>query len=97
MGVIIMSNNVLSISFNIDPEIKTQADMLFAELGLNMDIAFNIFLRQAIRESGIPFRITAHTPNIETIAAMLEAEKIANDPYVKRYSDVEDALHELKS
>ena len=28
---------------------------------------------------------------------MLEAERIVNDPTVKRYSDVEEALRELKS
>ena len=35
-------------------------------------------------------------PNEETIAAMLEAEQIAHDPDAKRYSDVEEALRELK-
>ena len=35
-------------------------------------------------------------PNAETIAAMLEAERIAKDPNVKHYSDVEEALRELK-
>ena len=35
-------------------------------------------------------------PNKETIAAMLEAERIARDPNVKHYSDVEEALRKLK-
>ena len=35
-------------------------------------------------------------PNKETMAAMLEAERIARDPSVKRYSDVEEALRALK-
>ena len=34
--------------------------------------------------------------NKETMAAMLEAERIAKDPNVKHYSDVEEALRELK-
>ena len=33
--------------------------------------------------------------NAETIAAMLESERIMNDPIVKAY-DVDDALKELK-
>lgn len=32
----------------------------------------------------------------ETVAVMLEAECIAHDPNVKRYSDVEEAIRELK-
>ncbi len=35
-------------------------------------------------------------PNRETIAAMLEAECITHAPGVKHYSDVEEALRELK-
>ena len=34
--------------------------------------------------------------NKETIEALKEAERIARDPNVKHYSDVEDALKELK-
>lgn len=92
-----MSKKISSVSFRIDTEIKNQADKLFAELGLNMTTAFNIFLRQSIRENRIPFDVTLDTPNPTTIAALLEAEKIASDPSTKRYSDVEEALRELKS
>jgi len=92
-----MNNKLSNVSFRIDTDIKNQADRLFAELGLNMTTAFNVFLRQSIREGSIPFQITVNTPNAETIAAMLEAEKIKSDPSVKRYSDVEEALKELKS
>ena len=45
---------------------------------------------------GIPFEIKMDQPNKETMAAMLEAERIAKDPNVKHYSDVEEALRELK-
>ena len=92
-----MTNKTSNVSFRIDSNIKNQADKLFAELGLNMTTAFNIFLRQAVREGAIPFQVTVNTPNAETIAAMLEAEQIVNDPSVKRYSDVEDALAELRA
>lgn len=42
--------------------------------------------------------LSDHTeqPNKETMAAMLEAERIARDPSTKRYSDVEEALRALK-
>jgi DNA-damage-inducible protein J len=86
-----------NVSFRIDTDIKNQADRLFSELGLNMTTAFNIFLRQSIREGSLPFRVTINTPNAETVAALLEAERISHNPSVKRYSDVEEALRELKS
>lgn len=88
--------NVSNVSFRIDSNLKAQADALFAQLGMNMTTAFNIFLRQSVREGCIPFSITLNTPNSETVAAMLEAERMLKDPSTKLY-DVEDALRELKS
>ena len=85
-----------NVSIRMDTELKAQADELFAELGMNLSTAFNIFVRQSLREGGIPFEIRTDRPNKETIAAMLEAENIAKDPNVKHYSDVEEALRELK-
>ena len=57
----------------MDSDLKAQADALFSELGMNLTTAFNIFVRQSIREGGIPFEISINQPNKETIAAMLEA------------------------
>lgn len=36
-------------------------------------------------------------PNEVTIAAMLEAERIAKDPNVKKYSDLDELFAALKS
>lgn len=52
--------------------------------------------RQSLCTGGLPFEVRLEQPNKETIAAMLEAERIARDLNVKHYSDVEDALRELK-
>ena len=61
-----------NISIRMDTELKAQADELFAELGMNLSTAFNIFVRQSLREGGIPFEIRTDRPNKETIAAMLD-------------------------
>lgn len=95
-GVDLMTRNNTNISIRMDGDIKKQADALFAELGLNISTAFNIFIRQALREGGIPFDINLNQPNKDTIAAMLEAEKIAKDPSVKGYTDVDELLTDLK-
>lgn len=92
-----MPTTTSNVSFRIDSVLKAQADKLFSELGMNMTTAFNIFLRQAVREGCIPFNITINTPNAETVAALLEAKDLVNRADAKRYSDVEEALRELKS
>ena len=48
-----------SVNLRIDKELKRQAEELFDKLGINMTTAMNIFLRQAVREQGIPFRLSA--------------------------------------
>lgn len=88
-------NGVSNVSFRIDSNLKSQADALFASLGLNMTTAFNMFLRQAVREGRIPFDVTIDVPNSETIAAMIESLQLLNDPNVKGLP-VEEALAELK-
>ena len=69
---------------------------MLSELGMNLTTAFNIFVRQSIREGGIPFEISINQPNKETIAAMLEAERIAKDPSVKGYNDLDELFADLK-
>ena len=83
-------------SVRMNSEIKEQCEALYGELGINLTTAINVFLRQSLRAGGFPFDVRLERPNQETIAAMLEAERLARDPAVKRYSNVEDALKVLK-
>lgn len=92
-----MANNTTNISIRMDADLKAQADALFAELGMNLTTAFNIFVRQALREGGIPFAISLNQPNRETVAAMLEAERIARDPFVKGYTNLDELFADLKA
>ena len=79
----------MNLNIRTDREIKEQADQLFAELGLNMTTAINMFLRAAIRERGIPFSLKLDIPNEATAAAIEEGRPIADDSRVKGYSSVE--------
>ena len=89
-------NSISNVSFRIDSDLKNQAETLFQSLGLNMTTAFNIFLRQSVREGRIPFDVTINVPNSETIAAMIESMQLEKNPSPKSY-DVEEALRELKA
>lgn len=91
-----MAGNTTNISIRMDADWKAQADALFNELGMDLTTAFNIFVFRSLREGGIPFKVRLEQPNKETIAAMLEAEKIAKDPSVKGYNDLDELFAELK-
>ena len=92
-----MAGATTNISIRMDADLKAQADALFAELGMNLSTAFNIFVRQSLREGRIPFDISLHQPNRETVAAMLEAERITRDPSVKGCNDLNELFAELKA
>lgn len=83
-------------SIRLDSDVKKQCEALYGELGMTLTTAINVFLRQSLRTGGFPFEVRLEQPNKETIAAMVEAERIARDPSVKHYTDVEEALRELK-
>jgi len=90
-----MAGQSTNISIRMDADLKIQADKLFNELGMNMSTAFNIFVRQSLREGRIPFEVSLNKPNAETIAAMHEAERIAKDPNVKGYNDLDELFADL--
>ena len=88
----------VSTSISIDADVKAQAQALFADFGLDLSTAINIFLRQSIRENCIPFTIQREVPNADTVATMKEAEEMAKNPSAyKRYSSFSDLLREVEA
>ncbi len=83
-------------SVRMDSDLKKECEALFSELGMNLTTAINVFLRQSLRTGGLPFEVRMERPNMETMAAMLEAERIAHDPSVKHYHDLDEMFADLK-
>ena len=86
-----------NLNIRTDKDVKEQAEQIFAELGLNMTTAINLFLRTAIRKHGIPFDLFLDVPNETTVAAIEEGKKLLNDPSSPKYSSMEDLKAALES
>ena len=85
-----------NINIRMEKNLKSQAEILFSELGMNMTTAFNIFVRQSVRQGKIPFEISLNTPNSETIEAIKEVKEMKENPSLgKSYTDVEKMMKEL--
>ena len=84
------------ISIRMDTDLKAAAEELYSELGMNLSTAFNIFVRQSLRDGGIPFKITKGTTTTETVSAILEAERSAKDSSVKGYTDIDELIADLE-
>jgi DNA-damage-inducible protein J len=50
----------INVNIRMDRDIKERADNLFTDLGFNLTTAVNTFVRQCLREQGIPFQIKTH-------------------------------------
>lgn len=83
-----MSNTNLNV--RIDKDIKKAAEEVYAELGFNMSTAINMFLRASIRKGGIPFDLKLDVPNKETLEEIEEGRRLAMDPNVPSYDNIED-------
>ena len=64
----------VSTNITIDADVKKQAQELFADLGLDLSTAINIYLKKAVAEQGIPFEVTREEPNAVTAKAIADSE-----------------------
>lgn len=86
----------VSTSISIDSEVREKVMPILSELGLDLSTAVGMFLRQTIRDNGIPFNVTLNVPNSETQEALREFQDMREHPELyKRYSNFGDALKEV--
>ncbi|MDD5952241.1 MAG: type II toxin-antitoxin system RelB/DinJ family antitoxin [Oscillospiraceae bacterium] len=91
-----MEKMTTSMTIRMEKEVKQQAQKLFSDMGMDMTTAINIFLRQAIKEQAIPFRIGNPVPNQETLEALKEVDQMKKHPeQYKGYTDVDEMMEEL--
>ncbi len=84
----------------INPEVKAEAERVFARCGLTLTDAFNVFLQQALNAGGMPFLVTADTRESlrQQATAMLAAEIRKGRESVQTEADwrtEEDAAREM--
>ena len=85
--------------FRINPNVRKQAEAVFAGCGLTLTDAINIFIQQSINVDGLPFVVTRkskaakHAQAVNRLMAEIAAgeESAANDAWI----DEEDILAEF--
>jgi len=85
----------VSTNISIDADIKSKAQAMLTDLGLDLSTAVNIFLRQMLRQREIPFAITQNVPNEVTLKAMDDTEN-DRDMYGP-FDTVEEVMRELNA
>ncbi len=82
-----------STTIRMDADLKADLRELLDELGLDMTTYFVMSAKQAVRERGIPFKVTMDVPNAETLKAM---EDTNNGVGLSRgFTSVEELMEDL--
>ena len=85
------------VNVRIQDDLKVQATETLAAMGLSLSDAVRVFLMRVVADKQLPF--TLKVPNIETRAAMLEADDIVRTKSA-RFSNADqlfDAIEKERS
>lgn len=63
----------VTVQSRVNPELKQQAEAIFASMGMSLADGIRIFLQQTVNIQGLPFQPSIKQPNAETIDAMNDA------------------------
>lgn len=77
----------------MDEKVKAQATETLAAMGLSVSDAVRVFLMRVVAEKQLPFALKV--PNLETRAAMEEANKIAR-VHRARFATATELFDDLK-
>ena len=81
------------IHVRVDEDTKMQATETLASMGLSVSDAVRVFLKRVVVEKAMPFEV--RVPNIETRAAMAEADEIVRTRRA-RFATAQELLDALE-
>ena len=85
-----------NINVRIDTNVKKNAEVIFARLGITPSAAISLFYNQVIRTNSIPFELKVDNPNNRTLSAINEVEEMENNPEkYKGYDDIDSLMEDL--
>ena len=87
--------NTVAMNVRVDKNLKEQATELYNDLGLSLSSAINMFLRQSVRENGLPFKPQRTRCKSEIELAVEEADQIMRDPNAKTYNNFKELCDEI--
>ena len=78
-----------NMTISIDNSTKERFTHFCDDVGLSASSVINVYIKTVVRENRIPFIIEgSNIPNAETIAAMEEGDRIAQDPDGPSYTNL---------
>ena len=87
-----------SMHVRVEPKIKEEAEKILKKLGMTSSEAINIYLKQIILNSGIPFDVKIPQFNDDMLEAIAESKDLEENPNkYKKYNNIKDLMEDLES
>lgn len=87
-----------SIHIRVEPKVKEEVEKILDTLGMTSTEAINIYLRQIILNSGIPFEIKIPQFSNEMLEAIKEAKEMEKNPEnYKKYHSASELMEDLEN
>ena len=87
-----------SINVRLYPELKSEAESVFAYHGLSLPDAITVFLNHACRAGGFPFELKGAKWNDPvSLAALEECKQLESDPDAKYFNNMAELIADLES
>ena len=80
-----MASLTSQINVVVDTKTKNEAALILEDLGLNMSSAINIYLKQIIKNQGIPFEIKSRSK-------FIEEETITDEEILEKLREAEEIM-----
>lgn len=93
--------DTVNLAVTIDREDRRAAERLFAELGMTLDEAVAIFLKQCLLRKGLPFRVklpnteVPQRPRWDAEPAVREEPELDLDPEETTFADIDKLIQKL--
>ena len=94
-----------TITFRTDDQVKQNFEQVCGQIGMNMSTAFNVIMRAAIRDQGLPIDLMTQSPvaltrqqqRQKTAREFIENINVMGDELTEEdYADLESGKYKLK-
>ena len=75
-----------SITVRVDEDVKTMAESILDDIGINVTTLFNACLKAVVREKRVPFALVSKDYDRAIKEKLEESLAVAADPDAKRYT-----------
>ena len=76
-----------SLTIRMDDVLKSEAEEFFEDIGMNLTTAITCFYKKCLAAGEIPFKLSRQSKHDRLLAALREADEVAQDPNAPTCTD----------